>query len=186
MTRKIQDFELELGTPIFERLPQGMRLNAAGELLLKHIQYQNADFERLCTQISDLEGVRRGHVSLASAQAFIDHILADEIAIYRSHYPQVTFSVDVRDNLQGLKSLINFEVDLALLIDPPASFDIQELLVKKQSLCVVVNKSHPLAKKDIIQLKDCCQYPMAMPSSSLAIRTILNKAFITNNFNLKL
>ncbi len=29
LTRQIQDLEYELGTPIFERLAQGMRLNAA-------------------------------------------------------------------------------------------------------------------------------------------------------------
>ncbi len=44
LTRKIQDFEQELGVPVFERLPQGMRLNAAGELLIQHIRAQAADF----------------------------------------------------------------------------------------------------------------------------------------------
>src|SRR5690606_8425238 len=78
LTRKIQDFEEELGTPIFERLPQGMRLNEAGELLLHHIRNQSADFERLHTQLADLAGIRRGHVSLACAQAFIDSVLPDE------------------------------------------------------------------------------------------------------------
>ena len=36
LTRQIQDFEQELGTPIFERLPHGMRLNTAGELVVRH------------------------------------------------------------------------------------------------------------------------------------------------------
>lgn len=63
---------------IFERLPQGMRLTDAGELLLRHIQNLDADFELLLTKISDLEGVRRGHVSLASAQAFVDSVLPED------------------------------------------------------------------------------------------------------------
>ena len=34
LNRRIQDVEAELGTAIFERLPRGVRLNAAGELLI--------------------------------------------------------------------------------------------------------------------------------------------------------
>lgn len=176
LTRKIQDFEEELGTPVFERLPQGMRLNAAGELLLRHIRDQSADFERLRTQLSDLAGIRRGHISLACAQAFIDNVLPDEIAAYRAQFPQVSFSVEVRDNLLGLSALANYEADLALLIDPPPSADMRELLVKKQPLCAVVSKSHPLAQMESVRLRDCCQYPIAMPSQALAIRGLLDES----------
>ncbi len=42
LTRRIQDIEHELGATLFERLPQGMRLNAAGELTARHIRDQFA------------------------------------------------------------------------------------------------------------------------------------------------
>ena len=34
LTRRIRQLEEELGTPLFERLPRGVRLTPAGELLL--------------------------------------------------------------------------------------------------------------------------------------------------------
>lgn len=176
LTRKIQDFEEELGTPVFERLPQGMRLNAAGELLLHHIREQSANFERLHAQLSDLAGIRRGHVTLACSQAFIDSVLPDEIATYRAQFPQVTFSLHVRDNRLGIGALSNYEADLALLIDPPPSADVRELLVRHQPLCAVVSRSHPLAQMDSVRLRDCIRYPIALPSQSLAIRTPLDEA----------
>jgi len=175
LTRRIQDFEEELGTPVFERLPQGMRLNEAGDLLLHHIQNQNADFERLRTQLSDLAGIRRGHVTVAAAQSFIDGILPDEIAAYRKHYPHVSFTVEIRDNFLGIGSLTNYEADLALLIDPPPSADMQEMLVKKQPLCAVMSKSHPLAHKETVRLRDCFKHPIAMPSQALAVRALLDE-----------
>lgn len=176
LTRRIQDFEEELGTPIFERMPQGMRLNAAGELLLRHIHGQHSDFERLRTQLSELAGVRRGHVSLACAQAFIDSVLPEQIAAYRAQFPHVSFAVEVRDNYLGIGALVNYDADLALLIDPPPSADMQELLVKKQPVCAVVSKSHPLAQRKTVRLRDCFKYPVAMPGQALAIRTHLDEA----------
>jgi DNA-binding transcriptional LysR family regulator len=176
LTRKIQDFEEELGTAVFERLPHGMRLNAAGKLLLSHIRDQSTDFERLRTQLADLEGIRLGHISVACAQAFIDNVLPDEIAAYRAQFPQVSFSVEVRDNLLGINALANYEADLALLVDPPPSTDMLEIVVKKQPLCAVVSISHPLSQMQSVRLRDCCKYPVAMPGQTLAIRTLLNAA----------
>ena len=47
LNRRIQAFEEELGTPIFERPPRGVRLNPAGELLVQHIRAQRADLARV-------------------------------------------------------------------------------------------------------------------------------------------
>ena len=38
LNRKIQDFERELGTEIFDRLAGGVQPNAAGELVLRYIR----------------------------------------------------------------------------------------------------------------------------------------------------
>ena len=60
LNRRILALEEELGAPIFERLPHGVRLSTAGELLIRHIRDQLSDIERVKSQIADLSGVRRG------------------------------------------------------------------------------------------------------------------------------
>lgn len=176
LTRRIQDFEEELGTAVFERLPQGMRLTEAGELLLSHIRDQDADFERLRSQIAELAGIRRGHITVACAQAFLNSVLADEMATFRNKYPQVTFGVNIRDNVRGIQALIDYEADLALLIDPRPSADMQELMVKQQPLCAVMSHDHPLAQEENLSLAACCHYPLALPDPALAIRVRLNES----------
>ena len=69
LNRRIQGFEAEFGAQIFERLPRGVRLNPAGELLMQHIRSQLIDLERIRGQVADLSGERRGHVSIACSQA---------------------------------------------------------------------------------------------------------------------
>ena len=69
LNRRIQDLEDELDTPIFERLPRGVRLNAAGEIFIRHIRNQIADLARVRSQIEDLSGFRRGTVAIACSQA---------------------------------------------------------------------------------------------------------------------
>lgn len=178
LTRKIQDFEAELGTTIFERMPQGMRLNAAGELVVRHIRAQLSDFERLRSQISDLAGIRRGHVTIAASQAFAHGLIPQEIAIYRAQHPLVSFSVLVRDHVHAIKAVAGFEADVALVIAPPPAPDFQPLLVLHQPLCALMSKDHPLAAAETVRLRECLQYPIAMPAPSLAIRHLLQAALV--------
>ena len=180
LTRKIQDFEHELGTSIFERLPQGMRLNAAGELLVRHIRTQTSDFERLRSQIADLSGVRRGHVAVACSQAFADHVMPEEIARYRTRFPQVSFQVQVRDHALGVTALTDYEADIALLLHPPPAPDMQVLIASEQPLCALMSASHPLATSGSVRLRDCFRYPVALPDKSLAIRHLLDAALARN------
>ncbi|MFC5069945.1 LysR family transcriptional regulator [Flaviflagellibacter deserti] len=177
LTRQVQDFELELGGPIFERLPQGMRLNAAGELLVRHIQTQVSDFERFRSQMADLSGVRRGHVTVACSQAFVDHVLPQEIDAYRTQFPLVSFYVQVRDHAQGVGALTSFEADLALLLEPPPSPDMDVLFSAHQPLCALMRSNHPLAAQGPVRLRDCLNHPLGMPDRSLAVRHSLDAAF---------
>ena len=54
LNRRIQQFEAEFGAQIFERLPRGVRLNPAGELLMQHIRHQVSDLDRVRSQVADL------------------------------------------------------------------------------------------------------------------------------------
>ncbi len=179
LTRKIQDFEHELGTPIFERLPQGMRLNAAGELVLRYIRDQMSDFDRIKSQIADLSGVRRGHVAVACSQAFAHDLIPTEIEAYRAQHPLVSFNVLVRDHTHAVDALLNFEADIALVLQPPPAPEMQPLLVLRQPLCTMMSANHPLARSGgPVRLRDCLRYPVAMPGTSLAIRHLLQGALV--------
>jgi DNA-binding transcriptional LysR family regulator len=174
LTRKIQDFEAELGTPVFERLAQGMRLNPAGELVMQHARTQVADMARLHSRIGDLQGVRRGHVSIACSQAFAHHDLPEQIGIYREKHPGVSFSVRVRDHTQGIAALLGHEVELALILQPPPVPEMQMLLSYHLPLCAMMGSDHPQAMTGPVRLRDCLNYPIALPDRSLAIRHVLD------------
>ena len=81
LNRRILQIEEEIGQPLFERLPGGVRLNTAGEIFLQHIRSQFADLARVQSQIADLSGIRRGHVRIASG--------ADALRRFPAHVQQL-------------------------------------------------------------------------------------------------
>lgn len=176
LNRRIQRFEAEFGSEIFERLPRGVRLNPAGELLLRHIRAQASDLQRVQSQVSDLSGVRRGHVSIACSQALIPYFLPKQISAYRKQHPGVTFSVKVRDREAAESELSAFESDIALVFEPIFMADFQVQMVVPQRISTIMRAGHKLAKNEEVRLRDCLDYPCVMPAKRYGVRFLIERA----------
>lgn len=183
LNRRIQDLEDELGTKIFERLPRGVRLNAAGELMIRHIRDQMADLARVRSQIEDLSGFRRGSVSIGCSQALAKYLLPAEIAAYRKSFPLVEFDVQVRDHGDALRALQAFDVDLAIVFRPEPTADFQSLAVAEQRVVAVMAEEHPLAGSGLLRLRDCARYPLALAERSYGGRRLLDEAAAGKSFS---
>jgi DNA-binding transcriptional LysR family regulator len=176
LNRRIQRFEEEFGSQIFERLPRGVRLNPAGELLMHHIRVQLSDLDRIRSQVADLSGERRGHVSIACSQAVNPIFLPNQIARYRSEHPGVTFSVRVRDRAAAERELGTYSSDLALVFEPIYLVDFEVIKAIPQPICAVMAADHPLATKADLRLHDCLDVPHVVPSEDYGVRHLLDQA----------
>lgn len=184
LNRRIQDLETELGTPIFERLSRGVRLNAAGELLIRHIRSQLADVGRLRSQIEDLSGFRRGTVSIACSHALAHDFLPIEIASYRRAFPLVEFDVRVASHGDALRALGAYEVDLALVFRMSRTVGFQIIASAEQRLMAIMREGHPLTDAGSIRLRECASYPLALPDRSFGGRELLDRAVAQSSFRL--
>ncbi|KAJ56344.1 regulatory protein [Actibacterium mucosum KCTC 23349] len=176
LNRRINKFEEEFGYEIFERLPRGVRLNPAGELLLHHIRAQRSDFARLKSQVADLSGVRRGHVSIACSQALLPFFLPRQISRYRGDHPGVTFTVNARDRVEAERELSEFASDIALVFEPLTMVDFEVVFAMAQPIHCVMRRDHPLAGEQQIRLRDALSFPHVAPSEKFAVRVLLENA----------
>lgn len=175
MNRRIQDLELEIGEPIFERRARGVRLTAAGEMFLRYARAQIAEAEQFTSQVEDLRGLRRGPVSIACSQAVAYDFLPTQIAAFRTEHPRLVFEVKVMDGLAALAALADYETDLALVYRPAVRPNIRVITVLRQRLVALMRADHPLAEKTALRLSDCVQFPLALPDPSLAGRQLLDE-----------
>jgi len=176
LNRRINQFEDEFGAELFERLPGGVRLNPAGELLLHHYRATLSDLSRVQGLVADLSGERRGHVSIACSQALLPYFLPREIARYRAEHPGVTFSVNARDRAQAEQELATYSSDLALVFEPVYLVDFEVVHAAPQAVNVVMRADHPLARKSELRLRDCLDTPHVAPPEKYGVRHLLDFA----------
>jgi DNA-binding transcriptional LysR family regulator len=175
VNRRIADLEEELGAPLFERRPRGVRLTAAGEVFVHYLRRQAGDAERMRSQIEDLKGLRRGTVRIACSQALTFDFLPRVIAEFRRAHPMVAFDAKVVDHEYAMAALAAFDVDLVLVFRPPFLANFQPLMTLEQRLVALMPKEHPLAAKRKLRLHDCAAYPLALPEPSIGGRQLLDE-----------
>jgi len=186
VNRRIADLEIELGAPLFERLPSGVRLTAAGEVFVNYLRKQSGEVERMKSHIEDLKGLRRGTVRIACSQALALDFLPHAIADFRRTHPLVEFDIKVVDHEYAMTALANFEVDLILVFRPPYMANFHPLITLEQRLVALMAKGHPLAAKRKVRLRDCAAYPVALAEHSIGGRQLLDDAVTRNGLKLKI
>lgn len=185
LNRRILAMEEELGVPLFERLPRGVRLSTAGELMIQHIRSQIADMERVRSQIADLSGVRRGHVSIVCGQAILPHFISEQIALYRKEHSAVTFSVKVCDRKEAIEQLTSFDADIAVVFEPFRTAEFHPVGRVEQPLRAIMSANHPLAEKEKLGWSDLLSTPVVLPTVSNGMRFILDDAMLRKGDELK-
>lgn len=184
LNRRILSMEDELGVPIFDRLPSGVRLSVAGELFIHHVRKQLSDLQRVKSQIADLAGERRGHVSIVCGQALMNSFMPEMISLYQLEHPAVTFDINVCSRHEAEDALADYSADIALVFEPRLSKDFHCVIDVPQSVQLLCAEQHPLAGRSKLRLSECAEYPMALPTRANGIRHLLELAAMRLSLNL--
>ncbi|MGB8666041.1 MAG: LysR family transcriptional regulator [Serratia inhibens] len=167
--RQILRVEKELAMPLFERHPTGLRLTAAGELLLHAANNWKKDFYRVCEQLDDLRGLRRGHVRIATIDAINRHFFSAMLKKVHQEYPNISFTLTTMNNIDIQQALISGDADFGIMLNPQSSKELQVRAFAEINLGIVVPKGHPLAGRRGVRFNQCLEYPFIIPSAPLML-----------------
>lgn len=177
VNRHILNLEAEFGVPLFERLARGMRLTAAGEVLIGDLRRWRHDHEQARARLQQLRGLRRGHVSLAVMECLAPEMAPGVFARVHAQHPRIMLSVTVAGTDQIATDLLAGDLDVAVAFNmPQRRDDIEILRALEVPIGMVLPNGHPLSRKPAVQLSDCAELSLAIPGDALPIRRLIDDA----------
>lgn len=167
LNRQILKLEEELGTQLFDRLPGGMRLTAAGDILLRHVTATFHDYDRVRTEIDDLKEARSGHVTIVAVDSLLVDFLPRTIDRFRADFPAVTFTISAVSptEVQGL--VADGSADMGFTFVERTARAVQFVAEIAAPIGVVMPADHPLAAKRSITFEEAAAYPLLTPAGPL-------------------
>lgn len=175
VNRQIIAFEEELGLPLFERLSRGVRLTAAGELLVEHIRATMKDHGRTIGRIRDLKTLRRTRIRIATLEALTTDVVAPVVATWQASYPLTKVTVTTMASEAIGAAVSAGEAHLGLGFDLPAQPNLTVYSSTPCSLGVVVRPDHPLAMRSGVRPSDLAEHAFALPAEGLTLRAIFDR-----------
>jgi DNA-binding transcriptional LysR family regulator len=176
ISRVITQLEDDLKTPLFERVRQRLKITSAGELLLYRSRLSVKELTRACTEIDDLQGLRRGTVSIAVVESVARGIIPDAVAEFWKRFPAVTVDVKVMGSQHAFDAVAEGECDAALAFDVRAPRNAQRLSTAPLNLGVILRPEHPLAARSELKLSDLVEERVILSDSSLALGVSVDEA----------
>jgi len=174
INRQIIKLEKYLGTPLFERLPRGMRLTPAGEVLIGHVRNTLRDFDAVLAEIEDFKGSRKGIVAVAAVEGVAADFLPKIISDFHKDYPGISFTITILESDKVLSMLQANGADIGLMFNPPARSGVKLEASVSLKLGAIMAPTHPLAKRKAIRLAECQGYPLILPDITHPNRYWLN------------
>jgi DNA-binding transcriptional LysR family regulator len=171
--RHILLMEENLGVQLFERMPQGLRLTAAGEVLITHVRRWRRELRHARAQIDDLRGLRRGEVTIALVEGVAEFV-AGPLIDFRRQYPGIDHSIQVA-GAQGVVDLVlEGRAEIGLTFNPPNVPTVRVERTLVYQLGAIVPPGHPLAGRAEVGFAECADHGLVIPDDSISLRAVLD------------
>jgi DNA-binding transcriptional LysR family regulator len=173
--RQLLRLEQELGVPLFDRAPRGMRPTAAGEVLLALAQRWRADVQRTVSDLKQMQGINQGHLRVAIMDSHANGLMPSFVAVAAAAHPGIVLEVEVVTPDDATKRLHDGDADIAVAFNLPEQRDLHRMGTVALPLGCLAAPHHALAGSERLALKDVAQWPMAVQSRALVIRQYLER-----------
>jgi DNA-binding transcriptional LysR family regulator len=175
VSRQIAKLEHRLATVLFERRPTGVVLTPSGQLLADELINVYGNLARVQTLIGDLEGLRRGEVTIHCLEGAVEAWLPGLIARFNDRHPHIEFAVVVSSTDRAAEALASGRCDIALMFKAPRRPDIDVVAAGSEPLVALVHPGHPLARRATTSLAELLRYPVALPDTTFGVRQVFDR-----------
>jgi DNA-binding transcriptional LysR family regulator len=154
LSQQIKDLEMEVGAPLFHRIPQGAELTEAGRAFLENIRVVPLQTERAMRAAQraargEIGSIRVGFVG----SALFNPVVPAAIRSFRRAYPDVEMNFEEANTIRLLAALKDGELDAVFFrSNESPSDDLQIRMLSEEPMVVALPTTHPAAKSVEIEL----------------------------------
>jgi len=161
LSRQIQDLEKEIGFKLFDRMPRGVKLSAAGELFLEDARRILQDVGGATARAARVARGQSGTLRVGFAENVSWHGVApNSFRRFREQQPDVDLQLQPAGSLEQLEAIRSGRLDAGFAnFMPKIDADLDQLIVGWQQVELALPKRNPLTRLKKLRLRDLTDAP---------------------------
>jgi DNA-binding transcriptional LysR family regulator len=155
LSRQIQDLEKEIGVKLFDRMPRGVKLSAAGELFLEDARRILQDIGGATARAARVARGQSGTLRVGFAENVSWHGVApNSFRRFREQQPDVDLQLQPAGSLEQLEAIRSGRLDAGFAnFMPKVDADLDQLIVGWQQVELALPKKNPLTRLKKLRLR---------------------------------
>ena len=161
LSRRIQDLEREMGFLLFDRLPRGVRLSAAGKLFLSDARRILQDVDEAKRRAERIALGQAGTLRIGIAMALSWHgMVVESFREFRRRQPDAELVLHHLLSIHQVEAVLSGRLDAGFAAAiTPWNKDLAHWEFAQDRILLAVPKGHPLTKRERIRLRDLRNTP---------------------------
>ena len=175
---QVQNLERQLNVPLFDRGGRRAQLTEAGHLLLDYGDRVLALCQETCRALEDLQNLQGGTLIIGASQTTGTYLMPRLIGLFRQAYPDVGVQLHVHSTRRTCWSIVNGQVDLAI-IGGEVPLELQQSLqvspYAEDELALILSPSHPMANVGTMHREDLYKLNFIALDAQSTIRKVIDQ-----------
>jgi DNA-binding transcriptional LysR family regulator len=177
VSKQLRELEREVGTPLFDRLPRGVRPTQAGAILADYAKKIFDLAGEAEQRLADLRGLQRGELRIGSSTTIAVYLLPSVFVAFRKAHPGVRLTVDIANTHEIQERLAAGDLDVALTEGQADERDFDVTAFMTDELIAIASPKHPLAaSRKPIAAEKLCREPFIVREAGSGTRDIVESA----------
>ncbi|MDQ2757641.1 MAG: LysR family transcriptional regulator [Actinomycetota bacterium] len=177
VSARVQAMERLVGFPVVSRTARGSTLTPAGALLVEWARGVLGAAEVLEAGIGSLRSERDGRLRVAASLTVAEHLLPQWLVRLAATHPGTAVSLTATNSAEVATNVLAGAADIGFIEGPDLPEGLQERLVARDRLVLVVPPCHPWARRRTpVEAADLATTRLVQREPSSGTRTFLERA----------
>lgn len=185
VSKQLIEFEQALGLRLFDRLPRGVRLTEAGQLLLGHANRLFAIEAEAEHALSDLRHHVRGQLRIGASRTTGSYLLPEHLAVFHRQHPGVEVLLQVANTREVENRLIAGEIDIGFTEGIVANDQLEYAEFARDELVLIAAPDHPAVARAPLSPGDLAQWSLLMHEEGSGTRAVTEQALARHKLSIK-
>ncbi len=186
LSQFLQQFEAELGVPIFFRSSHGVRPTESGAFFIEHARQILQHYHWVQKELWDREELQGGSLTLGISSFRGSYLLPPALKQFYTKYPKIHVNIVEQNSMALEESLLGGSLDLALVALPLKRLKCESRFLRHDEVILVANRSHPVMQFAVpkesgdgwwVRLEDAAQFEFILSDYDTILGTISRRQF---------
>lgn len=184
LSKQLSELEDNLSTLLFDRLPRGVRLTTAGEILLRHAERIFAAEGAAEAELAALLGLRSGRLSIGASTTIGSYLIPSVFGAFHRAHPEVRLELEIANTSVIQAMVADGRIDLGLTEGVVPGEQLVVEIVHYDEMVAIAAKGHPLLEKKRVSAADLVRAPFICRERGSGSRDVIEAALAERGLNI--